>query len=117
LNGSTPSAALVRYLDAGASGFRWVLATVGSNEASGYQLASGHAVMAIGGFNGSDPAPTLAEFQKMVAAGEIHYFIGGGGGGPGPSAGSSQATEITSWVEAHFTPTTVGGVTVFNLDP
>ena len=42
--------------------------------------------MAIGGFNGSDPSPTLAQFQEYVADGEIHYFIGGGGfgGGPGP---------------------------------
>ena len=35
--------------------------------------------MAIGGFNGSDPAPTLAQFQDVVADGEIHYFIAGGG--------------------------------------
>jgi hypothetical protein len=110
LNASTPSAALVTYLQHGAGGYRWVLATVGANEAAGYQLATGDAVMAIGGFNGSDPAPTLAEFEQMVAAGKIHYFIGGGGGGPG---GGNNA--ITSWVEAHFSSTTVGGATVYNL--
>ena len=111
------------------AGYRWVLATVGANEAAGYQLATGDAVMAIGGFNGSDPAPTLAEFEKLVAAGEIHYFIGSGyigsgyigsgyigsgyigsgaGGGPGGAGGSSAGTQITSWVEAHFSSTTVG---------
>ena len=37
--------------------------------------------MAIGGFNGSDPSPTLAQFQEYVADGEIHWFIGGGGFG------------------------------------
>ncbi len=37
--------------------------------------------MAVGGFNGSDPSPTLAQFQAHVAAGEIHYFIAGGGAG------------------------------------
>jgi hypothetical protein len=32
--------------------------------------------MAIGGFNGSDPAPTLARFERYVADHEIHYFAG-----------------------------------------
>jgi 4-amino-4-deoxy-L-arabinose transferase-like glycosyltransferase len=127
LNSSNPAPALVRYLQAGAHGYRWVLATVGANEAAGYQLASRQAVMAIGGFNGTDPAPTLAQFEKLVAAGEIHYFIGGGaGGGPGAGTGpggragggasqSDPASQIAAWVEAHFPPTTVGGVTVYNL--
>ncbi len=56
-------------------------AAIGSNSASGYQLASGDPVMAIGGFNGSDPSPTLAQFQQYVADGKIHYFVGGGIGG------------------------------------
>jgi 4-amino-4-deoxy-L-arabinose transferase-like glycosyltransferase len=116
LNASTPSEILVKYLQSGAAGYRWVLATVGANEAAGYQLATGNAVMAIGGFNGSDPAPTLAEFKKLVEAGKIHYFIGGGvGSGPGGASGSSTANEITSWVQAHFPSTTVGGVTLYNL--
>jgi 4-amino-4-deoxy-L-arabinose transferase-like glycosyltransferase len=119
LNASQPSAALVRYLESGAHGHRWILATVGANEAAGYQLATGDAVMAIGGFNGSDPVPTLAEFQRLVAAGDIHYFIAGGAGGtaggPGGSGAPGAGSEITSWVESHYPSTTVGGVTVYNL--
>ena len=64
--------------------YTWVAATVGSNNAAGYQLATGEPVMAIGGFNGSDPSPTLAQFQQYVAEGKIHYFIAGGGGFGGP---------------------------------
>jgi hypothetical protein len=106
----------VKYLDGGSPGYRWVLATVGANEAAGYQLATGHAVMAIGGFNGSDPAPMLAQFEALVASGQIHYFVGAGGGfGAGGSGTSSSANEITSWVEAHFRSTTVGGVVVYDL--
>ena len=54
--------------------------------------------MAIGGFNGTDPTPTLAQFEQYVRAGEIHYFIAGGavpggavpgGGGPGGGGGAS----------------------------
>jgi hypothetical protein len=64
-------------------------------------------VMGIGGFNGRDPAPTLAQFQALVAAGEVHYFIGGGGPG-----GNS---DIAGWVQDNFTSTTVGGWTVYDL--
>ena len=70
--------------------------------------------MAIGGWSGSDPTPTLAQFKAYVAAGEIRYFIvGGAGGGPGGGAGSS--SEITNWVSSNFTATSVGGQTVYDL--
>jgi hypothetical protein len=44
-------------------------------------------VMAIGGFRGTDPAPSLAEFEKLVAAHRIHYNVVGGGGGFGGRGG------------------------------
>ena len=77
--------------------------------------------MAIGGFNGTDPTPTLAQFKALVAQGTIHYFIasgggfGGGGFGGGASATSSDSSQITSWVEATFTAHTVGGTTLYDL--
>ena len=95
-----------------------------SNNAAGYQLASGEPVMAIGGFNGTDPAPTLAQFEQYVSEGKIHYFISGSGGfggggfggfGGGGGGSSDDASQITSWVESHFTAETLGGVTVYNL--
>ncbi len=39
--------------------------------------------MAIGSFNGTDPAPTLAQFERDVAAGSIHSFLAGGRSGFG----------------------------------
>jgi 4-amino-4-deoxy-L-arabinose transferase-like glycosyltransferase len=92
-----------------------VAAITGSNSASGYQLATDDPVMAIGGFNGTDPAPTLAQFQKYVVEGKIHYYIGGGGFGGGRSSGSSDASQIESWVTSHFTAQSVDGVTVYDL--
>ncbi|MFD1049027.1 glycosyl transferase, partial [Kibdelosporangium lantanae] len=83
-----------------------------SQGASGLQLASGKAVMAIGGFTGSDPAPTLDEFKRYVADHQIHYFVAGGRGGFGGFGGGS---DITSWVQANFTATTIGGQTVYDL--
>jgi 4-amino-4-deoxy-L-arabinose transferase-like glycosyltransferase len=119
LNSSSSNPALTRLLQSDASRYTWAAATVNSNSAAGYQLASGEPIMAIGGFNGTDPAPTLAQFEQYVAAGKIHYFIGGGGGfgatgGLGARSGDD-ATQITSWVESHFTADTVGGMTVYDL--
>ena len=90
LNASDPVAAVVTALKADAVAYTWVAAAVGSNSAAGYQLATGRPVMAIGGFNGTDPSPTLAQFQAYVAAGTIHYFIGGGGFGGSRAAAPSR---------------------------
>jgi 4-amino-4-deoxy-L-arabinose transferase-like glycosyltransferase len=115
LDASTPSAAVVTALQANSSKYTWVAAAVGSNSAAGFQLASQEPVMAIGGFNGSDPSPTLAEFQSYVNAGKIHYFIGSGGTGGAQMGGSSSSSEIASWVASKFSSTTVGGVTLYDL--
>lgn len=116
LNASTPGAILTKLLEKDASRYTWVVATVGSNSAAGYQLATRDPVMAIGGFNGSDPTPTLAQFEKYVAEGKIHYFVAGGGtgGGGGPSS-TGTGNGITAWVETHFKAVTVDGVTLYDL--
>nr|MDQ2730000.1 glycosyl transferase [Actinomycetota bacterium] len=116
LSGSIPGPAVTAALDANASSYTWTAAAVGSESASGYQLATGRAVMAIGGFNGTDPYPTLAAFEKDVAQGKVHYFIGGGRGGGGPGRSTrSDSSAISTWVEAHFAARTVGGVTLYDL--
>ncbi|GLY26804.1 glycosyltransferase family 39 protein [Kineosporia sp. NBRC 101731] len=115
LNATTPSDEMVAALQANADDYTWVAATVGSNNASGYQLASEEPVMAIGGFNGTDPAPTLDEFKAYVAAGKIHYFIPGSTMSGSSSSGSDAATEITEWVEANYATTTIDGTTVYDL--
>jgi 4-amino-4-deoxy-L-arabinose transferase-like glycosyltransferase len=127
LSGSTSSAKITALLDEDAGSYRWAAAAIGSNSASGFQLASGKPVMPIGGFNGSDPSPTLAQFKQYVADGDIHWFIadgGGFGGGMGPGMGrgpgrmggtSSTAGEISAWVTANSTATTVDGVTLYDL--
>ena len=113
LSASTPSSALVNALQRSASSYTWVAATVGANSAAGYQLATDDPVMATGGFNGTDPTPTLSQFQQYVSQRQIHYFIAGGGFGPG--GGSSSSSAIATWVQQHFTSTSIGGVTVYDL--
>lgn len=112
LGASKPSDELVSLLTDGADAYRWVAAVVSANQAAGYQLATGEAVMPIGGFNGTDPSPTLEQFQQFVADGEIHWYISGGGQGPG---GGSGTNEIDTWVQDNFAATTVDGVTLYDL--
>ncbi|GAA2605247.1 ArnT family glycosyltransferase [Paractinoplanes durhamensis] len=109
--GGQASAEVVALLKA--TGNRWAAATNGSMQAAPLQLGSGRPVMAIGGFTGSDPSPTLAEFQAYVKAGEIHYYIGGGGMGGGGRGGGGSS--ISEWVAANYTATTVGSSTVYDL--
>ncbi|MET1075793.1 MAG: glycosyl transferase, partial [Umezawaea sp.] len=111
LSAPTPGAELVSLLQSGSQ--TWAAAAVGSNNAAGYQLGSGVPVMAVGGFNGTDPAPTLAGFQQLVADGKVHYFLGGAG--MSGSTGSDDAQEIASWVAQNFEATTVDGVAVYDL--
>lgn len=129
LNGASVGTEAKTALLADADAYTWVAATVGAQNAASYQLATEKPVMAIGGFNGSDPSPTLAQFKQYVAEGKIHYFIGGsegatgegatgegvtgggrmGGGGPGGNS------EISTWVSETFEKVTIGGATFYDL--
>ncbi|MFE2042457.1 ArnT family glycosyltransferase [Streptomyces sp. NPDC059477] len=94
-------------------GFTWSAAAVGAQNAASYQLATGDPVMAIGGFNGTDPSPTLAQFQQYVEEGQIHYFIVAGGFGGGGDGGT--AAEISTWIQENFTEVTAGTSTFYDL--
>ncbi|MGH3151728.1 MAG: glycosyltransferase family 39 protein [Streptosporangiaceae bacterium] len=109
---TTVSKALVELLEQDASKYKWVAATEGSEGAAPLELATGDAVIAIGGFNGTDPWPTLAAFKELVAKHEVHDYVGQGSESFGGGHGSST---IASWVGAHFKKETVGGETVYDL--
>ncbi|MEU8891168.1 glycosyltransferase family 39 protein [Streptomyces sp. NPDC048442] len=141
LDGRPVSATVQTLLTAHADDYTWAAAAIGSQNAAGYQLATGKPVMAVGGFNGSDPSPTLAAFQTYVREGKIHYFLasgddrssggkaasedgrllggpgggrgGGPGGGSGPGGGNSSSISI--WVEANFTKVSAGGTSLYDL--
>lgn len=115
LGGGQTSAEVVELLKKDADSYTWVAATTGSQSAAGYQLAANAAVMPIGGFNGTDPSPTLAQFKKLVKQGKIHYYIAGNGIGGKQMGGSQAASEIAQWVEENFTSQTVDGVTLYDL--
>ncbi|MFH9239709.1 ArnT family glycosyltransferase [Streptomyces anulatus] len=133
LNGASVDAEAKALLEKGADDYTWVAAAVGAQNAASYQLATGDPVMAIGGFNGSDPSPTLAQFKKYVAEGKIHYFVSSGGmgggtvggtaggtgggreGGGGMGGNSGTSSQVSSWVTENFTEVTVGSATFYDL--
>ncbi|MEU9362394.1 glycosyltransferase family 39 protein [Streptomyces sp. NPDC048301] len=120
LNGATVDSEARTLLAQNADAYTWAAAAIGSQNAASYQLATGDPVMAIGGFNGSDPSPTLAQFKEYVKAGKIHYFISGGMGGGGMGGGGtggdqSTSSQISSWVQENFTEVTAGSATFYDL--
>jgi hypothetical protein len=80
--------ALVNYLKANRGNATWLAATESSMSASGIIIATGEPVMAMGGFNGGDPAVTADGVAKLVDEGELRYFLLGGSGGPGGPPGA-----------------------------
>ncbi|WP_374159815.1 glycosyltransferase family 39 protein [Mycobacterium sp. G7A2] len=114
LDAPTPSAEVTRMLTDDEGRFTWTAAVVGSNNAAGYQLAAGAPVLAVGGFNGTDPSPTTAQFVRDVEDGRIHYFIEGR---PlmGRADPSSVSADITEWVAERFPAIAVDGTVLYDL--
>ncbi|MFI6437027.1 ArnT family glycosyltransferase [Streptomyces sp. NPDC050759] len=115
VNGASVSAEAKKLLKADADDYTWAAAAIGAQNAASYQLATDESVMAIGGFNGTDPSPTLAQFKEYVADGKIHYFVSSGSGGGMGGSSSGTSSQITSWVEATFKKVTVGSATFYDL--
>ncbi|SOB84808.1 glycosyltransferase family 39 protein [Streptomyces sp. 1331.2] len=123
LDGPKVTDEVAAMLKENADRYTWAAATIGSQTAAGYQLATGKPVMALGGFNGTDPSLTLAGFQQYVQEGKVHWFIGAGGsrrgfgGGAGGDEGGkqSESARIEAWVTAHFTARTIGSTTFYDL--
>ena len=110
------SPAVVSVLDQGSRDYTWAAATLGSSTAASYQLSTRLPMLALGGYNGTDPAPTLAQFRSTVAAHQVHYLITDvvrqDRGRLGPAG---DRTAIVRWVRQHFRPRTVDGVRLYDL--
>jgi 4-amino-4-deoxy-L-arabinose transferase-like glycosyltransferase len=91
----------------------WSAAVVGSSAAAGMELSTNTSVIAIGGFSGSDPVPTLAEFKDDVAQHKVTYFVVNHG--RGGAFGRRGHTDITSWVLANFSPINTATASVYDL--
>ncbi|CAN5181584.1 glycosyltransferase family 39 protein [soil metagenome] len=90
----------------------WSAATAGSSAAAALELSTDTSVMAVGGFTGQDPVPTLNEFKQDVAQHRVSYFVvHTGGRGPGGHGHS----DITDWVTKTFVPIDTGNGTAYDL--
>ena len=104
--GTDATSGLVSYLESHRGDAKYLVAAFGSQSSAPIIIESGEPVMTIGGFNGADPAPTLAQLQDLIAGGEVRYVLVGGagpgaGGSGGPPGGSGSS--ISQWVTTHGT--------------
>ena len=112
--GGTVSSALVKFLLKHQGNSKYLVVTTSSMEAAPLIIDTGKPVMALGGFSGSDPILTTAQFAALVKAGTVRYvMLGGMGGGQGgPGGGSSSiSTWVTSSCKAVPTATYSSGST------
>jgi 4-amino-4-deoxy-L-arabinose transferase-like glycosyltransferase len=109
--GAGVDSTLVDYLVANRGGATWIVAVSGANEAGSIELASGLPVMAMGGFNGGDPTPTVQQLEAYVANGQLRFVLLGGQGGGGASS-----SDVSDWVIANGTVVTgVGNGSLYNM--
>ncbi|SPE15351.1 Dolichyl-phosphate-mannose-protein mannosyltransferase [Leuconostoc mesenteroides] len=92
---------------------KYLFATTDSNSASGYIIKSGKAVMAIGGYNGTDPTMSLSEFKKLVKSGQLKYFVMGNNS----KTSSGQISKILTWVKKNGTKVTYSSSTSNQSSP
>jgi 4-amino-4-deoxy-L-arabinose transferase-like glycosyltransferase len=90
---------VIQYLEANQGSAKYLVAATGSHTTASAIIATGRPVVTIGGFGGTDPAPTVTQLAKMVADGELKYVLVSTNGGGGPGGGGSSA--LTTWVKAH----------------
>ncbi|WP_051222412.1 glycosyltransferase family 39 protein [Conexibacter woesei] len=106
--GGTLSTSVIKYLEAHQGSAKYLLAATGSQTTANIIISTGKAVVTIGGFSGSDPAPKVSQFVAMVRSGQVKYVLVGSGGGGG--MGGSSSSDLTTWIKAHARQ--VSGVTV-----
>ncbi len=102
--GATADSALVQYLEANRGDATWLVAVSGANSAAPIELATGLPVMAMGGFTGSDSAPTLQQLKAYVSTGKLRFIILDSGG-----QGGGTSSAISAWVQANGIVVDYGG--------
>lgn len=116
--GGQLSSTVIAYLEAHQGSAKYLLAASGSQTTAPIIISTGKAVITIGGFNGSDPAPTVAQLAKLVAGDQLKYVLLSGGGGAGGPGGGGTQQSITNWVKAHGTKVTavsMSGGTLYHV--
>ncbi|MFC6177536.1 glycosyltransferase family 39 protein [Companilactobacillus huachuanensis] len=91
---SSVDSTMLKYLEKHQGNAEYLFATDDSSTAAPYIISTGKAVMAMGGFNGTDNAITLKQFKKLVKEGKVKYYYSGGKTGGNNS-------KIVSWIKKY----------------
>jgi 4-amino-4-deoxy-L-arabinose transferase-like glycosyltransferase len=105
VGGNTSDSALLKYLVANQGTATWIVAANSAQEAGSIEIATGLPVMAMGGFTGSDPAPTLDQLKSYIASGKLRFVLASGGMGGGMGGDTSR----DSWVASTCKAVSYGG--------
>ncbi|MDR0297384.1 MAG: glycosyltransferase family 39 protein [Streptococcaceae bacterium] len=100
---SSADSKILAYTEKNQGTATYLFATTDASTAAPYIISSGKSVMALGGFNGTDPSITLTQFKQLVKEGKIKYFLAGGKGAMGGSStgATGQISAIVKWIEAN----------------
>lgn len=102
----TPTA-LAAFLRSNRGTHTWAAAVVTATPAALLALDTASPVLALGGFMGSVPSPTLGQFTQWVHQGRVHYLVLTGPyatvppGRTPPTLRDTQAAKIVTWARAH----------------
>ncbi|MCY9385258.1 glycosyltransferase family 39 protein [Bacillus inaquosorum] len=82
---------LLSYLRKHNTGEEYLFATLTTVTAAPYIIHENESVMAMGGFNGTDPILTVSKLKKLVKEGKVKYFL--------LSGNNSGNSELVSWIK------------------
>lgn len=77
------------------SGEEYLFATLMTVTAAPYIINTDESVLALGGFNGTDPILTVSELKKFIKEGKVKYFL--------LSSDNSGNSELGSWIKKNGT--------------
>ena len=104
---TTDNSKLIKFLEANRKNEKYLVEVPSAmTYGSDLILKTGEPILTLGGFSGSDPILTVAQFKRLVADGEIRYAMASTGTGrgmwTGGTTGSSNSNnDIMSWIKAN----------------
>ncbi|EHR7111309.1 glycosyltransferase family 39 protein, partial [Listeria monocytogenes] len=87
---------LISYLQKNNTEETYLFGTTDATTAGPYIIKTKEAVMALGGFNGTDPTLTVKQLKQMIQAGEIKYFYL-------PSNSKASDSDVVKWIQENGT--------------
>ncbi|MCD2224257.1 glycosyltransferase family 39 protein [Listeria cossartiae] len=87
---------LISYLQKNNTGETYLFGTTDATTAGPYIIKTKEPVMALGGFNGTDPTLTVKQLKQMIQSGEIKYFYL-------PSNSKASDSDVVKWIQENGT--------------